>query len=155
MGRRAAGHVFMASKWVFPGGRIDPSDFRIEAAGELPKSSQALLARELPARKHPFGRHEHVAGGPAAHQHLGATARDPRHDQGRRILWPHARAGVRRVPQILRGVEGLAHFSIPLISAKAGIQFCPAWRPLFQDDRARDALIRCNTQSTGSPRSRG
>ncbi|MFN3537584.1 MAG: NUDIX domain-containing protein, partial [Brevundimonas sp.] len=31
MGRRAAGHVFMASKWVFPGGRIDPSDFRIEA----------------------------------------------------------------------------------------------------------------------------
>ncbi|MBA4000302.1 MAG: NUDIX hydrolase, partial [Brevundimonas sp.] len=51
MGRRAAGHVFMASKWVFPGGRIDPSDFRIEAAGDLPKASQALLARELPARR--------------------------------------------------------------------------------------------------------
>ena len=51
MGRRAAGHVFMASKWVFPGGRIDPSDFRIEAAGDLPKPSQALLTRELPARR--------------------------------------------------------------------------------------------------------
>ena len=51
MGRRAAGHVFMASKWVFPGGRIDPSDFRIEAAGDLPKASQALLAREMPARR--------------------------------------------------------------------------------------------------------
>ena len=51
MGRRAAGHVFMASKWVFPGGRIDPSDFRIEAAGDLPKPSQALLTREMPARR--------------------------------------------------------------------------------------------------------
>ena len=51
MGRRAAGHVFMASKWVFPGGRIDPSDFRIEATGDLPQPSQALLAREMPARR--------------------------------------------------------------------------------------------------------
>lgn len=51
MGRRAAGHVFMASKWVFPGGRIDPSDFRVEAAGELRKPSQTLLAREMPARR--------------------------------------------------------------------------------------------------------
>ena len=35
MGRRAPGHVFMASKWVFPGGRIERSDFTAAAAGEL------------------------------------------------------------------------------------------------------------------------
>src|SRR5512133_543368 len=27
MGRRAGGHAFMPSKWVFPGGRIDRTDF--------------------------------------------------------------------------------------------------------------------------------
>ncbi|MFW8695960.1 NUDIX hydrolase, partial [Mesorhizobium japonicum] len=35
MGRRAPGHVFMASKWVFPGGRIDRSDFTAASAGDL------------------------------------------------------------------------------------------------------------------------
>jgi len=34
MGRRAPGHVFMASKWVFPGGRIDRSDFTAAASSE-------------------------------------------------------------------------------------------------------------------------
>ena len=29
MGRRGAGHVFMPDKWVFPGGRIDPSDYKL------------------------------------------------------------------------------------------------------------------------------
>lgn len=48
MGRRAPGHVFMAAKWVFPGGRIDRADFRAAAAGELEPASTALLERECP-----------------------------------------------------------------------------------------------------------
>lgn len=51
MGRRAPGHVFMASKWVFPGGRIDPSDFRVAASGRLDARSLGLLEREMPARR--------------------------------------------------------------------------------------------------------
>ena len=51
MGRRAPGHVFMASKWVFPGGRIDPSDFRVASYGKLEPRSLGLLERELPPRR--------------------------------------------------------------------------------------------------------
>ncbi len=35
MGRRAKGHVFMAAKWVFPGGRVDRIDHYGPAATEL------------------------------------------------------------------------------------------------------------------------
>jgi len=35
MGRRHGGHVFMPNKFVFPGGRVDPGDWRIAAASEL------------------------------------------------------------------------------------------------------------------------
>ncbi len=35
MGRRAEGHVFMASKWVFPGGRVDGGDITAPSATEL------------------------------------------------------------------------------------------------------------------------
>ncbi len=48
MGRRARGHVFMAQKWVFPGGRLHPSDFRIAAATELAEASAAPLHRTAP-----------------------------------------------------------------------------------------------------------
>lgn len=51
MGQRAPGHVFMASKWVFPGGRLDRSDFTAPAAGELDPTSAALLTREAPPRR--------------------------------------------------------------------------------------------------------
>ncbi len=55
MGRRAEGHVFMASKWVFPGGRVDPADARApfaadlrpEVAAELEKSATPTRARAL------------------------------------------------------------------------------------------------------------
>jgi 8-oxo-dGTP pyrophosphatase MutT (NUDIX family) len=45
MGRRASGHVFMASKWVFPGGRVDRADFKVPAATELRPEVAALLER--------------------------------------------------------------------------------------------------------------
>jgi 8-oxo-dGTP pyrophosphatase MutT (NUDIX family) len=51
MGRRAPGHVFMASKWVFPGGRIDRSDFTAAAANALPAADMARLTREVPVRR--------------------------------------------------------------------------------------------------------
>jgi 8-oxo-dGTP pyrophosphatase MutT (NUDIX family) len=35
MGRRAKGHVFMAAKWVFPGGRVDRIDRHGPAVSEL------------------------------------------------------------------------------------------------------------------------
>lgn len=51
MGRRAPGHVFMASKWVFPGGRVDRPDFTAAAANDLPAPDMARLSREVPARR--------------------------------------------------------------------------------------------------------
>jgi 8-oxo-dGTP pyrophosphatase MutT (NUDIX family) len=51
MGRRAPGHVFMASKWVFPGGRIDRSDFTAAATGALSSDVARRLESELPARR--------------------------------------------------------------------------------------------------------
>ena len=51
MGRRAPGHVFMASKWVFPGGRIDRADFTAASANEMNPNTAALLHRELPPRR--------------------------------------------------------------------------------------------------------
>ncbi len=47
MGRRAPGHVFMASKWVFPGGRIDRADFRAASASDPHPKTATALHREL------------------------------------------------------------------------------------------------------------
>jgi 8-oxo-dGTP pyrophosphatase MutT (NUDIX family) len=51
MGRRAPGHVFMASKWVFPGGRIERADYTAASATDLPAHDAARLARESNARR--------------------------------------------------------------------------------------------------------
>jgi 8-oxo-dGTP pyrophosphatase MutT (NUDIX family) len=51
MGRRAPGHVFMASKWVFPGGRIDRSDFAAAAASEPGGPTRARLEAEVDPRR--------------------------------------------------------------------------------------------------------
>jgi 8-oxo-dGTP pyrophosphatase MutT (NUDIX family) len=48
MGRRHGGHDFMPDKWVFPGGRIDRSDYRAPAATELTPSVAARLERTAP-----------------------------------------------------------------------------------------------------------
>jgi 8-oxo-dGTP pyrophosphatase MutT (NUDIX family) len=49
MGRRHRGHVFMPDKFVFPGGRVDPGDYRITAASEL-RPHVARRAGRTPAR---------------------------------------------------------------------------------------------------------
>lgn len=51
MGRRAQGHVFMAAKWVFPGGRIDRSDFRAASTGDFDARTAARLAAGCPPRR--------------------------------------------------------------------------------------------------------
>ena len=51
MGRRAQGHVFMASKWVFPGGRIDRSDFRAASTGDFDARTAARLAVGCPPHR--------------------------------------------------------------------------------------------------------
>ena len=51
MGRRASGHVFMASKWVFPGGRVERTDASAASASELPPVDAARLAREVTPRR--------------------------------------------------------------------------------------------------------
>jgi 8-oxo-dGTP pyrophosphatase MutT (NUDIX family) len=43
LGQRAAGHVFMPDKWVFPGGRVDPGDAKAPAQRELTPETEALL----------------------------------------------------------------------------------------------------------------
>lgn len=43
MGRRHGGHDFMPDKWVFPGGRIDRSDFRAPHATDLKDHVSAHL----------------------------------------------------------------------------------------------------------------
>lgn len=51
MGRRAPGHVFMASRWVFPGGRVERGDFTAASADEPAPDVAAALSREGPARR--------------------------------------------------------------------------------------------------------
>lgn len=51
MGRRAPGHVFMASKWVFPGGRIDRADFAAASATDPNPASRARLEAEVDPRR--------------------------------------------------------------------------------------------------------
>lgn len=46
MGRRNRGHAFMASKWVFPGGRVDRGDYGAPAAAELDPAVAERLTRE-------------------------------------------------------------------------------------------------------------
>jgi len=56
MGRRHGGHDFMPGKWVFPGGRIDRSDFRAPYAGEFrPTVAAALEKTAPPARARALG----------------------------------------------------------------------------------------------------
>src|SRR5271170_8366073 len=51
MGRRHGGHDFMPDKWVFPGGRIDPSDFRAPVASELRPNVAARLNKTAPPKR--------------------------------------------------------------------------------------------------------
>lgn len=47
LGRRHQGHTFMPDKFVFPGGRIDPTDRRMAIASPLDPRAEARLMRQV------------------------------------------------------------------------------------------------------------
>jgi 8-oxo-dGTP pyrophosphatase MutT (NUDIX family) len=47
MGRRHGGHSIMPERWVFPGGRVDRSDYRVTVARELAPETSAVFDRHL------------------------------------------------------------------------------------------------------------
>jgi 8-oxo-dGTP pyrophosphatase MutT (NUDIX family) len=51
MGKRHSGHDFMPNLWVFPGGRIDPSDFRAPFATDLRPEIAAKFEAHIPAAR--------------------------------------------------------------------------------------------------------
>lgn len=51
MGRRAPGHVFMAAKWVFPGGRVERADPSAAFATDLADADALRLHREMTPRR--------------------------------------------------------------------------------------------------------
>jgi len=51
MGRRHGGHDFMPDKWVFPGGRIDPGDYRAPSASELRPEVARRLEKTASAKR--------------------------------------------------------------------------------------------------------
>lgn len=51
MGKRHGGHDFMPNLWVFPGGRIDRSDYRAPHATDLRPEVAAKFSRHLPLHK--------------------------------------------------------------------------------------------------------
>ncbi len=53
MGQRHPGHAFMPNRFVFPGGAVDVSDWRVRPATPLPTAVAARLERSAkPARAH-------------------------------------------------------------------------------------------------------
>jgi 8-oxo-dGTP pyrophosphatase MutT (NUDIX family) len=51
MGRRHGNMAFMANKYVFPGGRVDPCDARLAAGGELKPHVLKALTRDISAAR--------------------------------------------------------------------------------------------------------
>jgi len=51
MGCRHAGMAFMANKYVFPGGRLDPGDQRIPVLRDLRPEVMARVAKGIPTRR--------------------------------------------------------------------------------------------------------
>jgi 8-oxo-dGTP pyrophosphatase MutT (NUDIX family) len=47
MGKRHGGHSFMPDRWVFPGGRIDPADYRAPFATDLRPDVEAVFGAHL------------------------------------------------------------------------------------------------------------
>ncbi len=51
MGQRHGNMAFMANKYVFPGGKIDPGDQRIAVGGNLRPHVEALLTKNVSAAR--------------------------------------------------------------------------------------------------------
>ena len=51
MGQRHGNMAFMANKFVFPGGRVDPGDQRILIGGNLPSHATERLTKDAMAQR--------------------------------------------------------------------------------------------------------
>lgn len=56
MGKRHGGHAFMPGKYVFPGGRVEPEDRRMAAAGALDVHVEEKLNARVPRPSAAFAR---------------------------------------------------------------------------------------------------
>src|SRR5271154_4628195 len=56
MGKRHARHLFMPGKFVFPGGRVEPEDRRMAAAGKLDAHVEEKLNARVPRPSPSFAR---------------------------------------------------------------------------------------------------
>jgi 8-oxo-dGTP pyrophosphatase MutT (NUDIX family) len=56
MGKRHGGHAFMPGKYVFPGGRVEPEDRRMPAAGALDVHVEEKLNARVPRPSAAFAR---------------------------------------------------------------------------------------------------
>ncbi len=56
MGKRHSGHKFMPGKYVFPGGRVEPEDRRMSAAGALDRHVEEKLNLRVPRPSPAFAR---------------------------------------------------------------------------------------------------
>jgi len=56
MGKRHQSHKFMPGKYVFPGGRLEPEDRRMSAAGALDPDVEAKLIARVPRPSQSFAR---------------------------------------------------------------------------------------------------
>jgi 8-oxo-dGTP pyrophosphatase MutT (NUDIX family) len=56
MGKRHSSHAFMPGKYVFPGGRVEPEDRRMSAAGALDAHVEAKLNARVPRPSPGFAR---------------------------------------------------------------------------------------------------
>lgn len=57
MGRRASGHVFLPGMLVFPGGRVEPRDYRMKPRRDMPAPAiSKLAARSRTQHPHAFAR---------------------------------------------------------------------------------------------------
>lgn len=131
MGKRSGWHTFMPDKYVFPGGRVDPSDSRIPAVSELHTNSMQKLTIGTRRRARAFAltaiRETYEETGLIVGQQSDQAAEMPVHKDWR---------------------DFFAHKAIPSL---AGLRFIgraitPPYRPKRFDARffmadARDALI--------------
>ncbi len=96
MGRRASGHVFMPGVLVFPGGRVEPRDYRVRPRHDLSAAAvEKIAARSRARRTAAFARALAVAALREAREEAGFLSPSCR---------PEGGADLRRLSFVLRAL---------------------------------------------------
>jgi 8-oxo-dGTP pyrophosphatase MutT (NUDIX family) len=117
MGQRGAQAAFMPSKFVFPGGAVDPGDASVPCAGPLPQPCAARIA----------------AGGGDAHALCVAALREMWEETGLRLSAPGAWPG--DVPPDWQGFAAGGHLPDPAALRYIFRAITPPGRPRRFDAR--------------------